>query len=187
MLDWEKYSAIADRFQHKARFQDREDLRQAIILRLAEVAQRNGHKPFTEWAMLRVASYVVLEYWHSINQASVKVCIVSGIATKPNYAKCSYKDKPQSCALCAYRALRPIESLNTEIDDGEGNTEELIDTLADDKAIDLEAWVDAKVWLLGCPKRLVEIAHKTVKGQALTKTEHQYLWRFRKGGQKRLF
>jgi len=101
--------------------------------------------------MVRVASYVVMEYWHTEKRNG------------------------------------RIISLNTEIDDGEGNTIELIDTIADDNAIDLEAWVDARVWLLGCPKRLVGIAHKRSSGIALTNEEHQYLWRFRQKEQKRLF
>ena len=150
-LDWEKYSEIADRFQHKARFEDREDLRHNIIVRLAEVAQRNGHKPFTEWAMLRVASYVVMEYWH----------------TEKRNGK--------------------VISLNTAIEDEDGNSIELIDTIADDSAIDLEAWVDSRTWLLGCPKRLAEIAHKSVKGEALEIADRKYLCKWRKKGQKRLF
>ena len=151
MLDWEKYSKVADRFQHKARFRDREDLRHSIILRLAEIAQRNGHKPFTEWAMLRVASYVVMEYWH---------------AEKRN---------------------GKLISLDSVIEDGEGNSVALIDTLADDKAIDLDAWLDAKTWLLGCPRRLVGIAHKRANGIALSNGDMIYLCRARKNGQKRLF
>lgn len=150
MLDWGKYSKVADRFQHKARFQDREDLRHSIILRLAEVAQRNGHKPFTEASMYRVASFMVLEYWRA--------------------------EKRNGKAI----------SLNTEIEDGEGDTIELIDTLADDSAIDLEAWVDARTWLLGCPKRLIEIAHKNVKGEVLEVADRKYLWKWRKKAQKRL-
>jgi len=150
MLDWEKYSEVADRFQYKARFQDREDLQHNIVVRLAEVAQRNGHKPFTEWAMLRVASYVVMEHWH----------------TEKRNGK--------------------IISLNTVIDDGECDAIELIDTLADDSAIDLEAWVDARVWLMGCPKRLVGIAHKRVSGIALDNADKLYLGKWRKKAQKRL-
>ena len=150
-LDWEKYSEVADRFQHKARYEDREDLKHNIILRLAKIAERNGHKPFTEWAMLRVASYVVMQYWH----------------TEKRNGK--------------------VISLNTVIEDGEGDSIELIDTLADDKAIDLEAWVDARVWLLGCPKRLVEIAHKKASGIPLSKYEQLYICRLWKRGQKPLF
>ena len=150
MLDWEKYSEVADRFQYKAKFQDREDLRHNIILRLAQVTRRNGHKPFTEGAMVRVASYVVMEYWH----------------TEKRNGK--------------------LVSLNTEIEDGEGDKVELIDTIADDSAIDLEAWVDARTWLLGCPKRLIEIAHKRAMGIPLTKYEQLYLCRFWKRQQRRL-
>ena len=143
MLDWKQYMEIADKFQVKARYEDREDLRQDIILRLAEVASNNGHKPFTEASMLRVASYVAMEYWHNL------------------------KRQPA------------ILSLNEEIEDGEGNGIELYQTIADDKAIDLEAWLDAKTWLKGYPKRLVDIAHKRAIGKPLGKTEARYLERHR--------
>jgi hypothetical protein len=143
-LDWKKYSEIAERFQYKARYGDRDDLRHNIIVRLAEVASNNGHKPFTEGAMVRVASYVVMEYWH---------------AEKRN---------------------GKVISLNTEVEDWEGNGIELIDTVADDNALDLEAWVDARTWLLGCPKRLIQIANKRVSGIALEHADRLYLSKWRK-------
>jgi hypothetical protein len=142
-LDWQKYIEIADKFQHKAIAQDREDLRQDIIVRLAEVAQNNGHKPLTEGAMVRVASYVVVEYWHDI------------------------KRKPT------------ILSLENEIEDEDGNKTELWETIADDKAIDLDAWLDARRWLSGCPKRLVQIAYKRVSGEALSARGKMYLSRYK--------
>ena len=77
-------------------------------------------------------------------------------------------------------------SLNSEIANGDGDTTELIETIADDKAIDLSAWLDAKTWLLGCPIRLVQIAHKINNGDTLGKTDRQYLWRYRKREQKTL-
>ncbi len=79
-----------------------------------------------------------------------------------------------------------ILSLNSEIDNGDGDTTELIETIADDKAIDLSAWLDAKTWLLGCPLRLVQIAHKRLNGLRLTNKELQYLWYWRKKEQKSL-
>jgi hypothetical protein len=33
MLDWEKYIAVAERFQHKAKAQDREDLKHTIYIK----------------------------------------------------------------------------------------------------------------------------------------------------------
>ena len=153
MLDWQKYISIADKFQHKAKVEDREDLRQSIIVRLAEVEIKyNGSgKSLTEGGMVRVASYMVMEYWHNL------------------------KRKPT------------ILSLNHEIEDGEGNTIELIDTLADDKAIDLDAWLDSRTFLLGCPRRLVQIAYKRYSGKRLCAKDKMYLQRFRQREQKRLF
>ncbi len=109
MLDWEKYIAVADRFQHKARFEDREDLYHTIILSLAQAQTRldnNGGGQLSDVAMLRIASYQCQKYWRTE--------IRNG----------------------------GVISLNTTIEDGDGNTTELIDTLADDKAIDLGAWLD---------------------------------------------
>lgn len=140
--DWEKCMGIADNFQHKARFEDREDLRQDIVLRLAEVASTKT-EPLTPPAMLRVASYVTIEYWRDL------------------------KRQPT------------ILSLNDTIEDGDGNSVELLETLADDRAIDLEAWVDARTWLRGCPRRLVKIALKKVMGKPLVWKEHKYLERYR--------
>ena len=142
-LDWQKYIDIADKFQYKAKPVDREDLRQDIILRLAEVAINNGHKPFTEGAMIRVASYTVMAYWRD-------------------------------------RMRKPtILSLDGESNDDDGDSVELWQTLADDKAIDVEAWLDAKRWLLGCPKRLVQIATNRVVGKPLDYKEKMYLSRHR--------
>lgn len=77
-------------------------------------------------------------------------------------------------------------SLNSEIANGDGDTTELIETIADDKAIDLSAWLDARTWLLGCPIRLVAIAGKRVSGIPLDAKDRDYLRRFRQKEQKRL-
>ena len=79
-----------------------------------------------------------------------------------------------------------LESLNQPIIDSEGHTTELGELIADDKAIDLGAWLDARTFLLGFPQRLLAIAHKLNNGDKLTPTDSQYLWRFRKREQKTL-
>ena len=71
-------------------------------------------------------------------------------------------------------------SLDTEIENGDGDTTELIETIAEDKAIDVEAWLDARTFLLVCPHRLVQIANKINKGQTLTHGDRTYLWKWRK-------
>ena len=154
MLDWSKYIAIAEKFQHKAKRRDRGDLNHNIIVSLANVQIRldqNGGGQLSELAMLRIASCRVADYWRS-----------------------------------EYRNGRVV-SLNTVIEDEDGNQIELIDTLADDKAIDLEAWVDRSVWELGYPKRLAEIVRKRLYGIPLNHKEWCYLSRFRQREQKSLF
>ncbi len=151
MLDYGKYIIAADRYQRKAKAQDREDLNHTIILSLAQAQLRldnNGGGHLSDVAMLRVASYECQKYWRTIKRQLT------------------------------------ILSLNTELNNGDGDGIELIDTLADDKAIDLEAWLDARTWLLGCPKRLIEVASKRLRGIALDRKDRQYLCRYRRQEQK---
>ena len=151
MLDYGKYITVANRYQRKARYQDREDLNHDIIIALAE-AQRakdnNGGGKLSDIAMMRIASYECQKYWRQIKRQN------------------------------------NISSLNTQLDNGDGDTTELIETIADDKAVDLEAWIDASVWLLGCPSRLIEIADKRIKGLLLEPKEKMYLCRYRRQEQK---
>ena len=68
MLDWNKYIEIASKFQRKAKLEDREDLKQDIIVKLADIESKyNGNgEHLTEGGMVRVASYTVLAYWRDI-------------------------------------------------------------------------------------------------------------------------
>ena len=154
MLDYDKYINVANRYQRKAKYQDREDLNHDIILALAE-AQRakdnNGGGNLSDIAMLRLASYECQKYWR--------------------------QEKRELTIL----------SLNTDIQDGNGSSTELIETIADDKAVDLDAWLTASTWLLGCPGRLVQVANKRINGIPLEPKDKMYLQRFRLKEQKSLF
>jgi len=155
MLDWSKYSTVADRYQYKAKREDRGDLNHNIIVSLADSQMRldnNGGGQLSELAMLRIASCRVADYWRS-----------------------------------EYRNGRVVSLNQVVYEDDDGNQIELIDTLADDKAIDLEAWHDEATWRLGCPMRLVQIARKRLYGIPLTQVELNYLCRYRKRQQKKLF
>jgi len=174
--NWDKYIEIARRFEHKAQFQDREDLRHSIILALAQQVERNrrnGNKPLTEFGMLRIASHTVADYYRSLRLPLGN--LPCGRCSKAQRAKCQRDDLYSQC-----RKGVAVVSLNSHIDDGEGDSIELIDTIADDSAIDLDAWLDARTWLLGCPKRLIQIAHKRANGKALNGNDQRYLNRYQK-------
>jgi hypothetical protein len=173
MLDWDKYIAVAERFQHKAKSQDREDLKHTIILRLAQVASNNGRKPFTKAVMYRIASYVVADYWRT--QYKLTNGLNCGSCSRKQRQKCRTGDLFRQCP----KAIK-LESLSKPIIDDNGNTTELGELIADDKAIDLEAWADAKTFLLHSPIRLLDIASKINGGDTLSHADCQYLYKFRK-------
>jgi hypothetical protein len=149
------------------------------MIALALAQRDNGKKPFTEALMYRIASYTVADYWYSYYKANNG--LDCGHCSKAQRQKCREDWLYPECP----KAIR-LESLSKPIFDGEGNYTELGELIADVRAVDLEAWVDIKTWLAGCPKRLIEIAYKTVKGEGLTTTDSQYLWRYRKQQQKAL-
>ena len=63
--EWAQWFRTAQRFEYKVPAQDRGDIRHTIILKLAMARARDGHKPFSEVMMYRVASWVVVDYWRT--------------------------------------------------------------------------------------------------------------------------
>ncbi|APH12397.1 hypothetical protein ASJ33_04150 [Dehalococcoides mccartyi] len=177
--EWAQWFRTAQRFEHKVPAQDRGDIRHSIILELAMARARDGDKPFSEAMMCRIASCVVADYWRK--QYKLTNGLDCGSCGQKQRAKC--KDG-YLYSVCP-KAVK-IESLSKPITDSEGNVTEFGDTIADDKAIDVGAWLDARTFLLSCPNRLLQIAHKMRNGDNLTPTDSQYLWRFRKREQNKL-
>ncbi len=173
-IDWQSYARIALKFKGKAKEEDRADLVGDIILRIAEVARKRKAQGevLTEGGMVRVASYTVLEYWS--NQKEITTGVNCGNCSKVQRARCKENDLYSQCPK-----LIEIVSLNQEIEDGQGNTIELWETIADDNATDLEAWVDTTVLLSGFPKRLIEVVNKKVSGEVLSQIDRNYLYRAR--------
>jgi hypothetical protein len=177
--DWATYYKVASRYSHKAKAQDREDLLHDIIVALTDVARNNGHKPFTEPAMYRVASVTVVHYWRE--QYKLTNGLDCHNCSKAQRQKCRKNWLYSECP----KAIK-LEYLSKPMVDSEGNITELGELIADDKAIDLDQWLDSKTFLTGCPQKLIDIAHKIRNGDTLTATDSQYLWRYRKRQQKTL-
>jgi len=177
--EWLTYYKVASRFAHKAKAGDREDLLHDIILTLATAERNNGHKPFTEAAMYRIASRAKDQYWRIYYKANNG--LTCGNCSQTQRRKCKeswlYGDCPKAIKL---------DYLSKPVIGEDGELTELGEMIADDKAIDLDAWVSSNTWEIGYPKRLVAIAYKLKAGIPLTKTDRQYLWRFRKAEQKTL-
>ena len=168
-------------------YQDRGDIRHDIMIELHRATYRDG-KPLPLLRAYRIASLTVAFYWREFNKASVKVCLYNGLPTEPHCDSCNRKPKKDTCP---YIGLRPIQSLDSEVTDSEGYRVRLMDTVADDHAIDLVAKLDASHWLLGCKLQLIQIAQKLTDGIELNHKEKNYLYHFRnrelKKSQKALF
>jgi len=172
------YYQIASRFAGKVREQDKGDVLHDIIVTLADVERNNGHKPFTEAAVYRIASCRVADYWRAQYRHS------NGL----NCGSCSRKQRADCHKDWLYgscpRAVK-LESLNKPVIDAEGRTTEFGDLIADDKALDLEAWADARTFLLGCPDRLIGIAQMRLGGIPLNNADKLYFCKWRKREQIR--
>jgi len=145
-LDWGEYVPVAERFKYKAEAQDWEDLRQDIIVRLAEVTRiyERENRPFTRGTMVWVARFTVRRYWYDLSRRRRVLSLSTTIAGE---------DK-----------RRPTE---------------LSERLADDRAIDLDAWIDAKTRLGECPQRVVELAYKRANGFPLDRRDSDHLKYYR--------
>ena len=178
--EWLTYYKVASRFAHKAKADDQQDLLHDIILTLAVAERNNGHKPFTEAVMYRIASRAQADYW--FKHYKLTMGLDCGHCSQAQRHKCKEDYLYTECP----KAIK-LESLNKPIIDSEGNMTELGELIADDKAIDLDAWVSDSTWEIGYPKRLVGIAYKLKAGEALTHGELCYLSRVRAKEQKKLF
>jgi len=183
--EWALYYKVARYFVHKVRFDDREDFLHDLMLEMAKVkaSYEVKGKPLTEAGLMRVASYELSEYWVKLRRLTT--WLDCGNCSKEQRRKCREEDLYSECPK-----FHQLVSLNWEID-GDGHKAELIEFIADDKAIDIVARLDARRILQGFPRRLVQIGYKLYSGQELDRQEQTYLKHYRnrhlKQQQKALF
>jgi hypothetical protein len=177
--EWALYYKVTSYFVQHIRFDDREDWLHDTMLEMAKVKAKYEliGKPLTEAGLMRVASYQVTEYW--VKQRRLTTWLDCGHCSKAQRQKCRSEDLYSECPK-----YHQLVSLNG---DGDGESSELIEFIADDNAIDLDAWVDARRILRGLPRRLVLTGYKLYSGYPLTDNERKYLYKFRKNQQKSLF
>ncbi|MFC1989597.1 hypothetical protein ACFLVW_03410 [Chloroflexota bacterium] len=157
---------------------DREDLLHTIISNLADAGRSNGHKPDNQSWMYRIASFTKARYWREhYKRTNGLTC---GNCSKAQRRKCKEDYLYSQCPK-----LVKVESLNKPIVDSQGNLTELGELIADDKALDIDAWIDARTFLLGAPERLLTIGEKIRDSIALTNAERLYLSKWRRREQKK--
>lgn len=175
--EWKDWLEVARRYEVKVPYQDRLDLRHTIILELAR-ARAKSQESIPIYRAYRIASFMVADYYRQ--QKKLNTGLDCRHCSKAQRRQCKEHDLYSECPK-----LIKLVSLDTETIDAEGNRHTLKDTIADDHAIDLEAWLDASTWLLGCPTRLIELAHKRQEGIPLNETERRYFNRQKAKERKR--
>ena len=180
---WREYLDVAKRFDRKVPSQDSLDLRHTIMLAYAEQDARNdrlGKPALSFYGMLRIATHCVADYYQ--DKAELTTLLNCRYCSRAKQRECLKHSRYSQCPK-----VKPILRLDTDYIDGYGEAHTLADTIADDTVIDLDQWLDAHIWLTGCPTRCIEIAHKLKSGQVIDGKDRKYLWKFRKHTQKPLF
>ncbi len=177
--EWLEWLEVSRRFESKVPTQDRLDVRHDIILTLATVRQRTG-EAIPRYRAYRVASYVIADYYYQ--QAKLNRGLDCRNCSTVKRRECVKDSLFSQCPK-----VRTVISLDAEYLDATGSTYQLRDVIADDNAVNLDNWLDAVTWLLGCPTRLVDIGNKLRGGKPLDGKDRKYLWKFRKKTQNPLF
>jgi len=179
--DYALFYKVAKRFTHKVKREYNEDILHDLILAMAKVKASYDAKgkELTEGGLVRVAQYELHDYWrkwyYRENGIDCHRC------SKAQRQKCRSQDLYSECP----RAIK-LDSLDRVIEDGNGDSTELYQMIADDKAVDIVARLDARFTLDGYPRRFVQLAYKKYCGYALTSGELTYYYRQLKKAQKSL-
>ena len=169
--EWGLYWELSGYFVKKVRFQDKDDFRHDLILEIYKVATKYKAtgKQLTRAGINRIAAYEVANYWHREKLASQGIKVNCSHCQKAQKDKCR-KDFLYSQCPKAKRFISLNEQGKVEDD---GTVIELWQVLADDKAMDFDAWTSNNPWLLGYPQRLVEIALKIEAGIPLNAKDQE--------------
>ena len=179
--DWALYYKVARGFLKRVKPEDRQDFLHDLLLMMSKVKAKYElvGKPLSEAGLIRVACYEVADYWRKWFKRNNGIdCSHCSRAQK---RKCREEDLYRECP----KAIK-IESLDSVIEDGNGNSTELHEMIADDNAVDVVARLDARLTLQGYPHKFVRIAYKQYAGYPLTNDERAYLYRHRRLAQKKL-
>jgi hypothetical protein len=179
--DYAVFYKVAKGFTHRVKREDREDILHDLILAMARVKATYDAKgkELTEGGLVRIAQYGVADYWRRWYHRN----------QNHDCGRCSQRQRERCNEDNSYGSKCPkaiqLESLDTLVEDGDGDSTPLYELIADDDA-DFIPRLDARLILESYPRRFVQLAYKKYAGYRLTDSEAHYYWRERKKAQKKL-
>jgi len=177
--EWLTYYKVGKGFVHRVKPEDREDFLHDLFLAFARVktSYQAKDKELTTGGLVRIAQYEVADYWRKhFRRIYGRDC---SRCSKAQRQKCKEGELYSKCPKAIY-----FESLDTLIEDGNGDSTPLHEFIADDTAADLTARLDAKLTLESYPIRFVKLAYKRYAGYPLNSTEKSYFYKEQKKHKK---
>ena len=179
--DWGLFYKVAKRFTYKVVREDSEDFLHDLFLAFARVKATYiaKGKELTEGGLMRVAKYELAGYWRKWYKR------INGI----DCGSCSTKQREKCKDWYLYpdcpKAVK-MERLDQLVEDGNGDSTPLHELIADDRAVDVVAMLEARFTLDSYPTKAVKLLYKRYAGYPLEKPESNYLNRFLRRTQKTL-
>jgi hypothetical protein len=182
--DYALFYKVAKGFTHRVKQEDSEDFLHDLFIAFARVKASYDAKgkELTTGGLVRIAQYEVAGYWRKWYKG--KNGIDCGSCSSKQREKCKewflYGDNDCPKAIKAERLDRLVEDSN-------GDSTPLHELIADDKAVDVVAMLNARHILKGYPHKAVKLAYKRYAGYPLDTKERNYLNHQAKKLQKTLF
>ena len=176
---WALFAKIAGPFVNMIPYEDQEDFLHDTLIEMAKVKAKYEAKgkPLTEAGLMRVASYELRGYFDKRRYRLFGLNCTH--CTPEERRECHMTREPSQCPK---GKARQILSLNELIRDGDGNKPtEFQELIADNRAWDIDARLDARRELKSLPGQVVRIGYKKYSGYRLTREERDYLLAYRKG------
>jgi len=180
--DYALFYKVAKGFTHRVKREDTQDFLHDLLVAMSRVkaTYTAKGKELTTGGLVRVAQYEVADYWRKwYHRHQNSDC---GRCSKRQRQKC--KEDNSYGSNCP-KAVR-LESLDTLVEDGNGDSTPLSELIADDNAVDIVARLEARLTLDGYPRRFVQLAYKKYAGYPLTSSERNYYYKEQKKAQKSL-
>jgi hypothetical protein len=176
--DWALFAKIASYFVNEVPHEDREDFLHDLMMEMVKVKAKYEvkGKTLTEASLMKVASYELKGYWDKRRYRLFGLNCTH--CTSEQRHECHTTRLPSECPKGKARQLLSLDK-PWENDDGD-NLPALMELIAYNNSIDLDAKLDARNILKVLPKRSVQIGYKIYAGIPLEAKEKEYLKHWQK-------
>lgn len=151
-------------FSQKVPKEDREDLFQDIAL---EVLKAKTSEERLGYAIARCDWQ---DFWKKRHIRLEKVCLLEGLPKAQNHGACTFSHKPSKCTDCGFRAYRQMKSLESVVEDDQGNPVRLAELVIGESEFEIKmnGKLDAERIFSILPKNLKKVVINRLLGNMVS-------------------